>query len=95
MPNPFTKCKSANRLVTALDAGLATIADGIQSFMPFRDVCILDEWETGLAQYLSSPTNRARDVAGARALIDARYRLPHIAGLWWQWCENILGSRSA
>lgn len=82
--NPFTRCKSNNRLVTALHAGLAVVADSIPSYREFADVCSLDDWELGLRRYLSNPAVRQRDVEAGREIIEQRWTLPRIAEQWRQ-----------
>lgn len=80
--NPFTACKSANRLTQALALGLAVVADEIPSYQEFRDVVCLDQWEDGLRRYLSDPATRARDVAAGQQLIRERWTIAHIATQW-------------
>ena len=92
-PNPFTWCKSANRLATALSAGVAVVADAIPSYRPFRDVCILDRWDEGLRSYLSSADRRRADTGRAQTLIDASYRTPQIGEAWRRLLFTVLNHR--
>ncbi len=81
-PNPFTRCKSSNRLATALAAGLAVVADSIPSYRPFAAVCRLDDWERGLGDYLSDERIRLRDVAAGQAVVAQHCSLQGIADAW-------------
>lgn len=81
-PSPWTRCKSSNRLVTALGAGLATIAGDLPSYHPFASCCQLDNWQQGLELYLSQPDRRSVDVAAGRALIERDWTLDRVTDLW-------------
>jgi hypothetical protein len=81
-PNAFTRCKTNNRVVTALRAGLAVVADSIPSYEEFRGVIRLDEWEQGLVDYLSSPQRRRQDVVAGRAMIAERWSADVVCGRW-------------
>jgi len=80
--NPFTRCKSNNRLALSLHVGLAVVADSIPSYLAFREACYLDSWETGLETYLSNPELRRRHVAIGRAIIARDWTLARIADRW-------------
>jgi hypothetical protein len=80
--NPFTDCKSNNRVVTALWAGLAVVADGIPSYRDFADCIVLDDWDAGLARYLASGSARAADVETGRRRVASEWRLDRIAAQW-------------
>jgi hypothetical protein len=87
--NPFTECKSNNRLVTALHAGLAVVADTIPSYQPFSDVCRLDAWEAGLREYLSDPRARERDVRAGQARVRDEWSLTRIADQWQRFFGSV------
>lgn len=81
-PNPFTLCKSNNRLAQALQEGLAVVADPIPSYLEFSEVSQLGDWEKGLVAYLESPSLRTAHVAKARHLISDRWVISRIADQW-------------
>lgn len=85
---PFTRCKSNNRLVTALAAGLAVTATGIPSYRPFAHCCILDDWAGGLRRYILDPAARRSDVAAGRALVEREWSLTHVADQWQDYFES-------
>lgn len=70
---PYTDCKSNNRLLLALQCGLAVCASRIPSYAEFADVCELDNWEAGLEAYLRSPARRQQHVARAQQMIQAHW----------------------
>lgn len=80
--NPFTVCKSNNRVVLSLYSGLAVVADSIPSYEEFNDVCFLDNWHEGLTRYLTDKQKRERDVLNARLLIEQNWNIDAIAGQW-------------
>jgi hypothetical protein len=80
--NPFTDCKSNNRVVTALWAGLAVVADGIPSYRDFADCAALDDWDAGLTRYLTSSSTRTADVERGRRRVASSWRLDRVAQQW-------------
>ena len=86
---PFTDCKSNNRLLQALNCGLAVCASRIPSYAEFADVCELDNWEAGLESYLRTPARRYLQVARAQQLIQAHWTPEAVAGQWQQLFEAL------
>ena len=80
--NPFTFCKSNNRLALALHSGLAVVADPIPSYAEFSGACQLANWEGGLRSYLADPLLRARHVAAGRELVEQHSSLYQIVNQW-------------
>ena len=80
--NPFTVCKSNNRVVTALTHGLAVVADPIPSYREFEGDAIISDWVAGLATLGADATMRQSMVEEGRNRIAARWSLPAIAGKW-------------
>src|SRR5262249_47772926 len=69
--NDFTRCKTSNRVVAALQSGLAVVASRIPSYEEFAPVICFDDWEANLTRYLSDGHRRASDVvAGQRYVAD-------------------------
>jgi hypothetical protein len=87
--NPFTRCKTNNRLVTALAAGLAVVASGIPSYRPFEGCCVLDNWSGGLRRYVLEPEQRERDVAAGQALVRRDWTLGRIADHWQRYFDGL------
>jgi glycosyltransferase involved in cell wall biosynthesis len=80
--NPFTRCKSNNRLATALSVGLAVVADSIPSYREFAEMCRLDDWRRGLIDYVNDPDLRRRHSTEGRQYVLRKYSLSRIAGDW-------------
>lgn len=87
--NPFTRCKTNNRLVTALTAGLAVVASGIPSYGPFEGCCALDDWSGGLQRYILDPDARRQDVARGQALVQRESSLVVIADQWQRYFDGL------
>jgi hypothetical protein len=92
--NPFTRCKSNNRLVSSLYVGVAVVADSIPSYQNFADVCYLDDWEMGLESYLSDPELRRRHVERGQAIIAREWTLTHLAEKWRRFFDTLLATRT-
>jgi hypothetical protein len=80
--NPFTICKSNNRLATALYAGIPTIADSIPSYSDLSKFCVLDDWEYGFATYLRDLLKAKEQATPANGYIKARYSIAEIGSQW-------------
>jgi glycosyl transferase family 1 len=93
--NPFTRCKSNNRVVTALACGLGVVADRIPSYEEFANVCRLDDWVGGLRSYLGDAGLRSADVRAGQRLVAARWTLRSIADEWQALFDRMRGSASA
>lgn len=87
---PFTRCKTNNRVATALSTGLAVVADSIPSYRPFAAAARLDDWEGGLRDYLSDPTRRAADVEAGRALLARDWSDDAIADRWLAFFRRLI-----
>ena len=80
--NPFTRCKTNNRVATALLHGLNVIADAIPSYAEFAACAVLDDWPRGLGPYLDDAAQRAADIEAGRRLLAQRYSLDAVAASW-------------
>jgi hypothetical protein len=90
--NPFTTCKSNNRLATALSMGLAVVADAIPSYREFGETCRLDDWHQGLLEYVTDPDLRLRHAAGGRQYVLRKYSLSRIADDWERLFSAVLAT---
>lgn len=80
--NPFTACKTHNRLSLALYAGVPVVADGIDSYREFEPYCTLDDWAGGLQRlYDDLDGERARAIA-SREHSDRCWSLDAVALKW-------------
>lgn len=88
--NPFTLCKTNNRLAFALHLGVPVVADSIPSYEPFSEACFLDDWEGGLKAYLSDGGLRDRHLATGRAIIGKDWTVQNIARKWAILFDSVL-----
>jgi glycosyltransferase involved in cell wall biosynthesis len=89
--DPFSVCKSANRVVLALSAGTPVVATDVPALAPLRDSIALDDFAGGLARYLGDPGRAASDVARGRATIQREYAGAAVAARW----RNVLAAIGA
>jgi hypothetical protein len=80
--NPFTLCKSNNRLATTLYAGIPTVADEIPSYRDLGRFCVLNDWEEGLQMYLNNKTISPEDLKLAKTYVADHYTIRHIGDRW-------------
>lgn len=92
--NPFTICKSNNRLALALFHRVAVIADAIPAYQEFRDFCVLDDWEGGLKRYLESEESRKEDALRGRSYVQENYSAQRAANQWWQLFESLASTEN-
>lgn len=84
--NPFTRSKTANRVLTAALHGLNVVADAIPSYEPLRAGGVFDNWTLGLGPYLDDKALRAEHLARLQSLCATHYSLPQILA---QWCQAL------
>jgi hypothetical protein len=87
--NPFTRCKTNNRVATSLAAGLAVVASGIPSYRPFEECCVLDDLGGGLRRYIRDPQTRREDVAAGQRLVQREWTVTAIADQWRRYFERL------
>ena len=92
--NPFTLCKSNNRLALALHEGLAVVADMIPSYREFGKACCLGDWEAGLKRYLADPHLRTAHVALGKAIVDDQWSMPRVADRWQKLFDRVLAKNN-
>ncbi len=81
-PSPWTVCKSNNRLVTALHAGLVCVADSIPSYEPFSVLALIGPCASHLTRALADIDRlRAQAPANVRA-VEARWDITQVGNAW-------------
>lgn len=80
--NPFTLCKTNNRLATAFMEGLAVAADALPSYEEFRGMAVLDDWQAGLGALMASAEERARRTALAQDWLKQHYSQATVVRQW-------------
>ena len=87
-PNPFTRCKTSNRLVTALSLGLPVVADPIPSYEAFAGCIKTGDWEKNLRHYALHAGERKKDVQNGRKFIGSRFSQEAITAQWADFLER-------
>lgn len=85
--NPFSDCKTHNRLSLALCAGLPVIATGIDSYREFGEWCVLDDFERGLAEVADDLPRARTRTESCRLYLDRAWSDQSVAVQW----ETALG----
>ena len=93
--NEFTLCKTANRVVTALLHGLATVAGRIPSYEEFSPYIRFDSWQEHVEAYLADSALRTTDVTGGQAYIAGRFPPGHLAEQWAGALERAVAARAS
>lgn len=82
--NPFTLCKSNNRLATALWYGVPVLADRIPAYDELAPFAFIGDWDVGLRHCLASSREaQLRTMAGS-AFVRTRFNIREIAAQWRQ-----------
>lgn len=80
--NPFTICKTNNRLALALASSVPVIADSIPSYEEFSEFCVLDSWEKGLEAVLTKSPALVEATVRGQKFVAAHYTITQIAAQW-------------
>lgn len=78
----FSKCKSANRVLLALDNCVPVVASLTPATEKLKDCVILDDWEGGIECYLTRPSKVRSDIKKAGIVIEEEYSWKVIASKW-------------
>lgn len=91
--NPFTACKTNNRLATALQHGLAVAADPVPSYLEFADAAELGDWEGGLRRLCSDPSYRQQLISLGRERLLRDWSINTIANQWMTFLKRVAGQQ--
>jgi hypothetical protein len=80
--NPFTACKTVNRLALALLLGVPAVADRIPSYAELGPYTLFGDWDRSLASYAADPGLRQRHVCAARAYLRTKYTPGRVVRQW-------------
>jgi len=80
--NPFTVCKTSNRLVTALSHGLGVAAQSIPSYRDWADCTVQDDWGPGLLRLVQDTAWRHHLVQQGAARVAGELRPEQLAAQW-------------
>ena len=88
-PNPFTLCKTANRVALSLQLGVPVVADPIPSFEEFAPFVQLGSWPESLERYATDPQLRAAHVREGRRYIAKTYTPERVVSQWSTLFEHV------
>jgi len=80
--NPFTICKTNNRLLLSLLLGLPAVADPIPSYGEFSRFALFGDWSSHLRTYLENRKLAREHVATAREYIRREYTPLRVVRQW-------------
>jgi hypothetical protein len=80
--NTYTDCKTDNRVVKALGAGLAVVADAVPSYRKFAGHVALGDFEGSIRRYLDAPELRRADVAAALGIAQQSCQSEPLLSAW-------------
>jgi hypothetical protein len=80
--NPFTVCKTNNRISTAILHNLNVIGTTIPSYAEFSECAMLDDWQTGFGTYLDDAERRLDHLQRGQAIIHEHYTIEKICHRW-------------
>ncbi len=89
--NPFTICKTSNRIVTSLMLGAPVVADLIPSYEEFAPYVLVGNWEAHVARYAREPELRRHHVEEGGAFIRRRFAPEVVAEQWSRAFRAVLG----
>lgn len=92
-PNPFTVCKTNNRVVLSLVLGVPVVASPIPSYLELSSWLLFEDWEANTAAYRRAPDLARRHVDGARAHILSTYTPARAVDQWSGALEAALAGR--
>lgn len=88
--NPFTSCKTSNRVVTSLMLGAPVIADVIPSYEEFGPYLLFDDWEKNVEIYARSYELRREHVQAGQTFIHKRFAPERLVEQWALVLETVL-----
>ena len=88
--NNFSICKTSNRLITALNQGVAVVADKIPSYEEFGEFVLFADWENGLGSYADNPALRAQHVHRGKEYIIGKYTQDRVVEQWSNAFKQVL-----
>jgi glycosyltransferase involved in cell wall biosynthesis len=93
--NPFTSCKTANRVALSLRLGVPVIADRIPSFNEFSPFVQLGSWRESLERYASDPALRAAQAEEGRRYVEATYTPERVVAQWSSLFRELQAKKAA
>lgn len=91
--NPFTVCKTSNRVVLSLALGVPVVTSPIPSYQEFAQWLLFEDWAANVWAYQRDPRVARGHVDGARAHIRATYTPGRLVDQWSGVLDAVLAGR--
>ena len=88
--NPFTICKTNNRLVSSLLLGLPVVVEPITSYEEFSECALFGNWTENLLRYATDPGLRRKHVRKANDYIRSKYTSDRLVSQWSSLFHEVL-----
>lgn len=88
--NPFTMCKTGNRVAQSLALKVPVIADPIPSFEEFADFILLNDWEENLRRYLGDPALRHQHASEGSRYVRSTWTKQRVVSQWSALIERVV-----
>lgn len=89
--NPFTVCKTSNRVALSLLLGVPVIADKIPSFQEFSQFIRLEDWKNNLHAYASDADLRESDADSGQQYVLTKFTPDRVVSQWTDLFSRVLG----
>jgi glycosyltransferase involved in cell wall biosynthesis len=91
--NPFTVCKTANRVALSLRLGVPVVADPIPSLDELAPYILFGNWRESLSRYASDHVLRISHAREGRRYVVATYTRERVVAQWSAVFERLLAGR--
>jgi hypothetical protein len=81
-PNPFTNCKTSNRLALSLLLGLPAAVDLIPSYEELKSFVHSGDWSEGLIRYCENRQLQQRQVRSGQEYLRQKYSAERVVAQW-------------
>jgi hypothetical protein len=88
--NPFSICKTNNRMVLSILLGIPVIADKIPSYEEFSDFVLFSDWKNNLRKYALNRELRQQQVKDGRNYILSKYNRDRVVFQWYSLFQKLL-----
>ena len=92
--NPYSICRTNNRVRTALLLGLPVVATEIPSYQEFSPWMLVEGWTENIARYANDREFAQGHVEGAQAHINATYTTARVVEQWNRVFVSLLGEQA-
>jgi hypothetical protein len=88
--NPFTICKTNNRLTLSLLLEVPVVADRIPSYEEFSDFVLWGDWKNNLLKYATNLELRKQHISNGKSYILGHFNKERVVTQWSNLFNNLL-----